>query len=207
MKGFLVLAALCPAAFGFEISRDTLESKFVGGDSVWLINRSPQTARIPSVYVKLLSGRIGNDLVFDVSNEPQDRMMGSSHYYNLQAVGDSLFEAPGIPNPNRAIVIPPRDSVSIKNVLYGTCIYCVSSSAPFNYTVELNFVESGRPPVKLIVVGNFVSGAVRSGSAPPHPSPSAGRPFRIDGRQLPPESGSTAARRKAPRISPSARPR
>lgn len=188
MKACLFLAALCPAVFGFELSRDTLVSKFTGGDSVWLINRSAQPVRVASLHAKLLSGRTGNGLVFDVSNVPGGNL-GMSHYYFLQADRDSLFVPTQSWNSNPAIIIPPRDSIHIKNIIYGDCIFCVSLSPPFDYAIELRFVESGRPPVKLVVLGDFVSGAARRASAPPGPSRKTVRPYRLDGRRQPSPAG------------------
>ncbi len=65
-------------------------------------------------------------------------------------------------NTNPKIIIPALDSISIKSILYGSCLFCLSSNPPFNYRVEIHFVANNNEQAALTVNGLFASGGIHS---------------------------------------------
>ena len=159
-KTLWILFVTASLSSGFEISRDSMESSWTGGDSIWLRNRTSLRITLQSIYVKRVSGNIGDGLLFNVSNEKNHDKNGFTHWYQLRNSGDSLYVPLQSWSQNPAIRIPPFDSISIKSMLYGTCIFCVSDSRPSDYQVEIHFVAGSNEDGKINLVGRFITGGV-----------------------------------------------
>jgi hypothetical protein len=199
IKILWILFVTASLSSGFEISRDSMESAWTGGDSLWLKNKTPLPITLQSIYVKRVAGNIGDGLIFNVSNEKNHDKMGFTHWYELRNSGDSLSIPLQSWSQNPAIRIPPFDSISIKNMLYGTCIFCVSNSQPYDYHVEIHFVAGLNQDVKINLHGRFITDGVhkRKGrSAKTGSKPN----FSLNGKIVEAQQDGRRAKRSSPMV-------
>jgi hypothetical protein len=165
-KIYWMIMLVAHFSFGIEVSRDSIESSWSGGDSIWFRNKSALPIRINGIYLKRITGSFGDGLVFKVSNEKGLVLGAYSHWFSLRHSGDSLYIPIESWNQNPVITIPAFDSIYIKTILYGTCLFCVSSSPPpIDYHLELYFVVDKNNRAKINVYGNFITGAVHKSNA------------------------------------------
>ena len=180
-KTLFSLLLLSSLSFGLDFRPTSIKSEFQARDSVWFRNNTSLPVTIKQTYVKVIAGGIGTELMFKVSNEKKEVMNGMSHRLMLDHVGDSLYVNPLFAKDNPAIKIPAFDSVSLKTILYGTCIFCVSMHQYADYTIEVHFISDKNEHAKLTVIGQFITGRLVTRIVPDGEE-GTGAVFRIDGK-------------------------
>ena len=180
-KALFSLLLLSSLSFGLDFRPTSIKSEYPGRDSVWFRNNTSLPVTIKQIYVKVIAGKIGTEMVFKVSNEKKDVLMGMSHRFQFDHSGDSLYVIPRSWNENPAIKVPANDSISLKTIVYGTCIFCVSMQEQVDYTLEVHFVSDKNEHAKLTVTGEFHSGRLVTRVVPDREQ-GTGMRFRVDGR-------------------------